>query len=196
MTRSRAALLLLAAAACAAAPAFAHTEKALAGGFTSGFLHPFNGGDHLLAMVAVGIWGAVLGAPLVWVLPVTFPMLMVFGAVSALLGLSLPAIEPGIAVSVLVLGGVIAAFWRAPVPVAVAIVAFFGFLHGFAHGKELPAAAHPAAYASGFVLASGLLHATGIAIGTVRSLPRGDLLLRAGGGLIVAAGAWLLVRAL
>lgn len=194
MTRLRIALFFL--VACIAVPAFAHTEKALAGGFASGFLHPLQGFDHLLAMVAVGIWGAVLRAPLLWLLPVTFPMLMVFGAASSLLGLSLPAIEPGIALSVVVLGGAIAAFWRAPVPVAIAVVAFFGFLHGFAHGNELPEAAHPAAYASGFVLASGLLHGAGIAIGAVRPLPRGDLALRIGGALIAAAGLWLLVRAL
>jgi urease accessory protein len=176
------------------ASALAHTEKALAGGFASGFLHPLQGGDHLLAMVAVGIWGAVLGAPLLWLLPVTFPMLMVFGAVSALLGMTLPAIEPGIALSVVVLGGAIAAFWRAPVPAAIAIVAFFGFLHGFAHGKELPEAAHPAAYASGFVLASGMLHGAGIAIGTIRSLRNGDVALRIAGALIACFGVWLLAR--
>ena len=173
--------------------AHAHTESAVGGGFVRGFLHPFHGGDHLLAMVAVGIWGAVLGAPLLWLLPVTFPMLMVAGAVAALAGLTLPAIEPGIALSVIVLGGAIAAFWRAPLPAAMAVVASFGFLHGFAHGRELPAAASPAAYATGFVLASGLLHGAGIAIGTVRALPRGDLVLRLLGAAIALAGAWLLV---
>jgi urease accessory protein len=173
--------------------AHAHTETMVGGGFVRGFLHPFNGGDHLLAMVAVGIWGAVLGAPLLWLLPVTFPMLMVFGAVAALAGLTLPAIEPGIALSVLVLGGAIAAFWRAPLPAAIAVVAFFGFLHGFAHGRELPAAASPAAYATGFVLASGLLHGAGILIGTVRALPRGDLVLRVIGAGIALSGGWLLV---
>lgn len=173
--------------------AWAHTETAVGGGFVRGFLHPFNGGDHLLAMVAVGIWGAVLGAPLLWVLPVTFPMLMVFGAVAALAGLALPAIEPGIALSVIVLGAAIAAFWRAPVPAAIAVVGFFGFLHGFAHGRELPAAASPAAYATGFVLASGLLHGTGIAIGLVRALPRGDVVLRLLGAAMSLAGLWLLV---
>ena len=190
MTRAISSLLLL----LLPATAFAHTEKALAGGFASGFLHPLQGGDHLLAMIAVGIWGAVLGAPLLWLLPVTFPLLMVIGAVSALLGVTLPAIEPGIAFSVVVLGGAIAAFWRAPVAVAMAIVAFFGFLHGYAHGNELPEAAHPAAYATGFVLASGLLHAAGIAIGALRSVRRGDVALSVAGALIAITGLWLLVR--
>jgi urease accessory protein len=171
----------------------AHTESAVGGGFLRGLQHPFSGGDHLLAMVAVGIWGAVLGAPLLWALPVTFPMLMVLGAVAAMAGLVLPAIEPGIAGSVVVLGGAIAAFWRAPVPAAVAVVGFFGFLHGFAHGRELPAAASPAAYAAGFVLASGLLHGTGIAIGLLRAWRRGDDALRVLGAVIALAGLWLLV---
>lgn len=173
--------------------AHAHSETMVGGGFVRGFLHPFTGGDHLLAMVAVGIWGAVLGAPLLWLLPVTFPMLMVFGAVAALAGLTLPAMEPGVALSVLVLGCAIAAFWRAPLPAAVAVVAFFGFLHGFAHGRELPAAASPAAYATGFVLASGTLHGAGILIGTVRAFPRGDIVLRVIGAGIALFGAWLLL---
>lgn len=171
----------------------AHTDVATGGGFVRGFLHPLTGGDHLLAMVAVGMWGAILGAPLVWLLPVAFPMLMVIGAVTALAGIALPAIEPGVALSVLVLGGAIAAWWRAPQPVAVTVVAFFGFLHGYAHGKELPSAALPAAYASGFVLASGLLHGTGIAIGAVRAWRHGDRVLRALGALVACVGAWLLV---
>ena len=170
----------------------AHSETAAGGGFVRGFLHPFSGGDHLLAMVAVGIWGAVLGAPLLWVLPVTFPLLMVFGAVAALAGVTLPAVEPGVALSVLVLGASIAALWRAPVAAAIAVVAFFGFLHGFAHGSELPEAAAPPAYAAGFVLASGLLHGAGILVGTVRAVPRGDQVLRVLGAGIALAGAWLL----
>lgn len=176
--------------------AHAHTDSATGGGFVSGFLHPLTGGDHLLAMVAVGMWGAILGAPLVWLLPVAFPMLMVVGAVAALAGLPVPAFEPGVALSVVVLGGAIAAFWRAPVAVAVAVVAFFGFLHGYAHGTELPEAAGPAAYASGFVLASGLLHGAGIAIGAIRSLRRGDIALRLLGGVVACIGAALLVQRL
>jgi urease accessory protein len=172
--------------------ASAHSETLAGGGFVRGFEHPFGGGDHLLAMLAVGMWGAVLGPPLLWLLPVTFPMLMVFGALAALMGLSLPAIEPGVAASVVILGAAIALLWRASLPVAIAVVGVFGFLHGFAHGSELPAAALPAAYATGFVLASGLLHGAGIGIGTVRALPRGDLALRIMGAAIAAAGVWML----
>lgn len=176
---------------CAGA-AQAHAERMAGGGFVQGFLHPFTGGDHLLAMVSVGMWGAVLGAPLVWALPVAFPLMMVVGALAALAGLPVPAVEAGVAVSVVALGACVALHWRAPVPAALLVVGFFGFLHGFAHGSELPASASPAAYASGFVLASGLLHATGIALGLLRELPRGDAVLRVLGVASGVAGLWML----
>ena len=175
-----------------AGAAQAHTEGSVAGGFISGFSHPLFGLDHLLAMVAVGIWGATLGRPLVWALPVAFPLLMVVGAVMGIAGLPVPFIEVGIAVSVIVLGIAIAAAWRAPVAVAVAIVSVFGIFHGFAHGTELPETASPAAYAAGFVLSTGLLHLAGIAIGLLKSVPRGSLILRGSGALIAVVGVWIL----
>ena len=182
-------LLLL----CFAAAANAHSGEGITGGFVSGFLHPLSGIDHLLAMVAVGIWGATLGRPLVWALPVAFPMLMVVGGVLGIAKVPLPYIEIGIAVSVVVLGLSIAAAWRAPVALAVGIVAVFGVFHGYAHGTELPQAAAPAAYAAGFVISTGLLHLAGIAIGLVKALPHGAQALRAGGGLIAATGVWILI---
>jgi urease accessory protein len=181
-------LLLL----CFAATANAHSGEGVAGGFLSGFLHPLSGLDHLLAMVAVGIWGATLGRPLVWALPVAFPMLMVVGGVLGIAQIPLPYVEIGIAVSVIVLGLSIASAWRAPMVVAVGIVALFGVFHGHAHGTELPTTAAPAAYAAGFVISTGLLHLGGIAIGLVKELPRGEQVLRAGGGVIAAAGVWIL----
>lgn len=175
----------------------AHTEAGTAdGGFLRGLLHPLTGSDHLLAMVAVGLWGAFLQAPLVWQLPLLFPAFMVVGAVAALAGLAVPQVEAGVALSVLVLGAAIAAAWRAPVAAALAPVALFGFLHGYAHGVELPEAASPAAFAAGFVLASGLLHGTGIAIGSVRTRPHGTTALRLVGGAIAAVGALLLAQRL
>ena len=182
-------LLLL----CFAAAANAHSGEGVAGGFVSGFMHPLSGIDHLLAMVAVGIWGATLGRPLVWALPVAFPMLMVVGGVLGIAKVPLPYIEIGIAVSVVVLGLSIAAAWRAPVALAVGIVAVFGVFHGYAHGTELPQTAAPAAYAAGFVISTGLLHLTGIAIGLSKALPHGAQALRASGGLIAAAGVWILM---
>lgn len=175
-----------------ASMAQAHTGAEMASGFMSGFTHPLFGLDHVLAMVAVGIWGATLGRPLVWALPVVFPLLMVVGGVLGIAGIDLPYVEIGIAISVIVLGIAIAADWRAPVAVAVAIVAMFGVFHGFAHGKELPEAAAPAAYAAGFVISTGLLHLAGIAIGLLKAVPRGTQLLRASGGLIAAMGVWIL----
>lgn len=185
--------LLFALLLCAATAARAHSDEVSAGGFVSGYLHPLTGLDHLLAMVAVGIWGATLGRPLVWALPVAFPLLMVVGGVLGIAAVPLPYVEPGIAVSVVVLGLAILTAWRAPVAVAVAIVAAFGVLHGYAHGTELPSTAAPAAYAAGFVVSTGLLHLAGIAIGLLKAVPHGTQWLRASGGAIAAAGVWILV---
>ncbi len=182
----------LALALAAAAPAWAHTEVQGAGGFAAGLLHPLAGLDHLLAMVAVGIWGAFLGRPLIWALPVAFPMLMVAGGVLGIAGVPLPGVEAGVALSVVLLGAAIAAAWRAPVALAVAVVGLFGVLHGHAHGTELPTSASPAAYATGFVLTTGALHVAGIAFGAVDRWARGRLALRAAGGLMALAGAVML----
>lgn len=178
---------------CFAAAANAHSGEGVAGGFLSGFMHPLSGIDHLLAMVAVGIWGATLGRPLVWALPVAFPMLMVVGGVLGIAKVPLPYVEIGIAVSVVVLGVSIAAAWRAPLVLAVGIVAVFGVFHGYAHGTELPETAAPAAYAAGFVISTGLLHLAGIAIGLLKILPHGAQALRVSGGLIAATGVWILL---
>jgi urease accessory protein len=174
-----------------ATSAQAHSGEGSANGFLAGVLHPLTGFDHLLAMVAVGIWGATLGAPLIWALPVAFPMLMVVGGILGISGIQLPFVESGIAASVLILGIAIGLAWRAPIPVALAIVAAFGVFHGYAHGAELPTAASPAAFVAGFVLCTGSLHLVGIAIGTIKNLPRGEQALRASGGLIAAAGVWI-----
>lgn len=158
----------------------------------AGLLHPVSGVGHLLAMVAVGIWGAVLGAPLVWLLPVAFPLLMVVGGVLGIAGVAVPYVEQGIALSVTVLGVAIALAWRAPRWVALAIVAVFALFHGYAHGIELPRAAAPAAFATGFVITTGFLHLAGVGLGWCGRLPRGDRLLRGGGVAIAAVGVWLL----
>ena len=172
--------------------ASAHSGEEGANGFLAGVMHPLTGFDHLLAMVAVGIWGATLGRPLIWVLPVAFPMLMVVGGVLGITGVPLPYIETGIAASVIVLGLAIAAAWRAPLPLAVAIVSVFGVFHGYAHGAELPSAASPAAYVAGFVLCTGALHLSGVAFGELKRLAQGALILRATGAVIAAAGVWIL----
>lgn len=144
--------------------------------------------DHLLAMVSVGLWGAFLGEPLVYRLPVVFPGLMVVGAILAMSGVVLPPVEWGIAFSVLALGLCIACAWRPPIGLAMAIVAVFGLFHGYAHGKELPSAADPVGYAAGFVLATGSLHVLGIGLGVVNRWHWGVRVLRCAGAVIAATG--------
>ena len=179
----------------AVTPVEAHTGTGLAGGFASGFAHPLTGLDHLLAMICVGLWGAFLGRPLVYALPVIFPGVMVLGAALGMFAVPLPSVEIGVALSVLVLGVCIALSLRAPVWVASVIVAVFGMFHGYAHGRELPSAADPAGYSVGFVLATGMLHLAGISIGLLNNLPRGVMVTRSLGGAIGVAGGWFLYRA-
>ena len=175
--------------------AVAHTGTGLAGGFGSGFRHPFTGADHLLAMVSVGLWGAFLGRPLIFALPVIFPAVMVAGAVMGMLGVPLPPVEMGIALSVTVLGGCIALSLKAPVWVASLIVAIFAIFHGYVHGRELPSAADPIGYSLGFVLATGSLHVVGIGIGFLNHRPGGVRVTRSLGMLIASAGVWFLYKA-
>jgi urease accessory protein len=182
-------------AALICGPAQAHTGTGLPGGFVSGFTHPLSGLDHLLAMVSVGLWGAFLGRPLIYRLPVIFPAVMAAGAVLAMVGLRLPPVEIGIALSVLVLGGCIALKIRAPIWAASIIVAIFALFHGYAHGRELPSAADPIGYSAGFVFATGLLHVLGIGIGALNARPGGVVAIRIGGGFIAAMGVWFLYRA-
>jgi urease accessory protein len=177
-----------------ATPAAAHMGTGLPGGWLSGFVHPFSGLDHLLAMVSVGLWGAFLGRPLIYVLPVVFPAMMVAGAIMGMFVVPLPPVETGIAVSVLVLGGCIALSVRAPVWAACLVVALFAIFHGYAHGKELPSAADPVSYSAGFVLATGLLHVSGISLGFLNDRPHGRLATRSVGGVIAAVGAWFLYQ--
>ncbi len=172
-----------------AGAAQAHTGQGVAGGLVSGFLHPLYGWDHLVAMVAVGLWGAVLGAPAIWLLPVVFPVVMALGGALGIAGVALPAVEVGIALSGVVLGLLVAFAVRAPLWVAALIVGLFAVFHGHAHGTELPAAADPVSYAVGFVIATGLLHLLGIAIGLVWARPWGTIAVRGAGVLVALVGA-------
>jgi urease accessory protein len=176
--------------------AIAHEEAGQAAGFVAGLVHPVSGADHVVAMVAVGLWGAVLGPPAIWVLPVAFPLVMALGGLMALLGMQVPAVEFGIALSAVVLGVMVLAEQRPPLAVAAAIVAFFAIFHGHAHGRELPAGTSALLYSLGFVIATGCLHALGIGIGSVHSRPCGRQLLRVAGGAVAAGGVFFMVRAL
>ena len=160
----------------------------------TGLSHPISGLDHVLAMLAVGMWGARLGMPAIWLLPVTFPLMMTLGGIAGMLGLPLPGVELGIVLSVIVLGGVILAGLRAPLWVSMPLVGIFAVFHGYAHGAEMPGQNDALAYSIGFVVATGLIHLTGIAIGLVTRLPHGHTLLRIGGGAISAAGVYLLAQ--
>ena len=124
-------------------PAAAHIIQGAQGGFGSGFAHPLTGPDHFLAMFAVGLWGAQMGGRQVWTLPVTFPLIMVVGGVIGMLGVPLPAIEIGIALSILALGLAIALAWRPAEWIALILIAYFALCHGYAHGAELPLSADP-----------------------------------------------------
>lgn len=174
----------------------AHSEGGVVGGFITGFLHPLTGMDHIAAMVAVGIWGAFLGAPAMWLLPVIFPLVMAFGGALGILGIPLPGVEVAIALSGVVLGLMIVFTVRPPLWIAALLVGFFAIFHGYAHGVELPQAANAVTYAVGFVVATGLLHVGGIAVGLMIRWPWGRIAVRACGGVIAAAGFAFLFSAL
>lgn len=186
-------LICAVALASLSATAAAHSEGgSLAGGFASGFLHPLAGLDHVVAMIGVGLWGAFLGAPAIWVLPIVFPLVMALGGLLGLAAVSLPGVEIGIALSALVIGAMVLLQARPPLAFAALIVAAFAIFHGHAHGAELPDAASPLAYSLGFVVATGLLHLAGIAFGWIVRWPAGVVAVRTGGGAIAAAGLFFL----
>jgi urease accessory protein len=187
--------IIAAALLLAAAAAHAHEGEGLAGGFLSGFMHPLAGPDHLVAMVAVGLWGAFLGMPALWLLPVVFPLVMAVGGVLGVLGVPLPGVEVGIALSAVALGAAVAFALKPPWWVAALLVAAFAVFHGHAHGTELPQAANAVAYSLGFVIATGLLHLAGIAFGALTRSPRGRVAVRALGGAIALLGVFFLARA-
>ena len=145
-------------------------------------------------MVAVGLWGAQLGAPAIWLLPVTFPMVMALGGMMGLLGIPLPGVEIGIAFSALVLGAMVLAEKRPPLWVAAAVVGIFAVFHGHAHGTELPAGQSGLLYSMGFVMATGCLHGVGIGIGLIHRWAAGRVILRAAGATVAVAGVYFLSR--
>lgn len=178
------------------APALAHTGTGVAAGLESGFMHPITGLDHLVAMVAVGLWGAQLGNPAIWILPITFPLVMALGGLLGVAGIDVPLPEIMIALSGIALGVVVALQARPPLWAAALLVGVFAIFHGYAHGKELPEAADPLAYGVGFVVATGLLHLCGIVIGLLVRWPAGAWAVRAGGAAICCVGAYFLLGAL
>jgi urease accessory protein len=175
-----------------AGDAEAHIRADEATGFFSGVLHPVSGLDHILAMVSVGVWGAQLGSPAIWILPVTFPVMMAFGGLLGFLGVPLPATEIGIALSMVVLGAAVMLKALPPLPVVMVIVAFFAIFHGYAHGTELPRGESALLFSLGFVVATGFLHLLGITIGLIHRWAWGERALRVAGSGVSLAGALFL----
>jgi urease accessory protein len=170
----------------------AHLLSGEAAGFISGLQHPVSGSDHVLAMVSVGIWGAQLGEPAIWLLPVTFPVMMALGGLLGFMGVPLPGTEIGIALSMVVLGAAVMLEAKPRLPIMLAIVAFFAIFHGYAHGTELPAGDSALLYSLGFVVATGLLHIVGIAIGEIHRWGWGKGALRIAGTAVGLAGVFFL----
>ncbi len=181
-------LLILASGAAWAHPG--HDTSGLA----SGLAHPFQGMDHLLAMMAVGLWAAQGGGRKIWLLPAAFMSMLAMGAAAAMQWQTLLPVETGIALSVLALGLLVALSLQLPVIFSVVLAALFGLFHGYAHGLELPSSAAPIEYALGFLIATAALHGSGIAVG-VAARQRHALLARMLGAAIAASGAWFLAAA-
>ena len=175
--------------------ALAH-EGDPSGGFLNGLTHPMFGPDHVLAMVAVGLWGAQLGVPAIWLLPVAFPLVMAVGGFLGLIGVPIPGIEIGIAASAMTLGVLVFLQARPKLPVALFLVGLFAIFHGHAHGTELPAGDSGILYSIGFVIGTGLLHGCGISLGLIHHWKWGTKVIQFSGFLIAVGGCYYLYRAL
>ncbi len=162
------------------------------GGLAAGLAHPFTGLDHLLAMVAVGLWAAQQTAKnALWKIPLTFVVVMAVGAIMGMAGLTLPLVEPGIAASVMILGLLVAFSLRLPTKAGMVLVATFALFHGFAHGSEAPLGSL-SAFATGFILATASLHGLGMSLGLI-ARHRAEIALRVAGAGMALAGAWLVL---
>ena len=176
------------AAVAVEASLLAHTGHGSVSGFASGFSHPIGGADHILAMVAVGLWAAQNGGRALWAVPLSFVLMMVAGAAMGVGGIQVPLIEEGILASVLVLGAMIAFGVKMPVVFGSAIVGLFAVFHGAAHGAEMPLSVGGGEYALGFALATAMLHAGGIAIGILMNRLSETKGSKVAGGAIAASG--------
>jgi len=187
--------LLALAATALPAVAYAHPATGEAAGFSHGFAHPISGVDHILAMVMVGVFAFQLGGRATWLVPATFVLVMALGGALGVAGTDLPFVETGIALSVVVLGAVIALDVKAPLAAALGVIGLFAVFHGHAHGAEMPEDASGAAYAAGFMVATALLHAAGLALGYIigRAGERqGAFVTRAAGSVAAIAGVGIL----
>lgn len=172
-------------------PAFAHTGLQQTNSLASGVAHPFNGSDHIIAMVAVGLWSVLAGGSAIWVWPIAFLATMLAGFVAATLGLQMPFVGPIIWSSIVALGLFVALAVKAPLWSGAAITGLFAFFHGHAHGTEAMAASLMT-YAAGFALATAGLHAVGIGLGVLAERSIGKVALRTMGGLAAFGGVALM----
>jgi urease accessory protein len=187
--------LLALAALAVPAVASAHPAIGEAAGFSHGFAHPMSGLDHILAMVMVGVFAFQLGGRATWLVPTTFVLVMALGGALGIAGITVPFVEVGIALSVVVLGAIVALNVKAPLAVAMGLVGLFAIFHGHAHGSEMPENAAGAAYAAGFMLATAVLHVAGLGLGFIigrASEREGSFVTRAAGGVAAIAGAGIL----
>jgi len=184
---------VLAVVMVAEASLLAHTGHGSVSGFSAGFGHPIGGADHILAMIAVGLWAAQMGGRALWAVPLSFVLMMVAGAAMGIQGIQVPFIEEGILASVLVLGGLIGFGVKMPVVFSSAIVGLFAIFHGTAHGAEMPLNAGSVEYAAGFVLATAMLHIGGIAIGFAMHKFAESKASRVAGGVIAVSGLALIL---
>jgi urease accessory protein len=199
MSKSSIRALLTAAAIVVPSLAMAHTGHGEVSGLAHGFAHPVGGLDHILAMVMVGVLAAQLGGRALWLVPASFVAVMALGGVLGLAGLGLPFVELGIALSIVVLGAAVAFRIAAPVAAAMALVGFFSIFHGYAHGAEMPETVGGLAYGAGFIAATALLHAVGLAGGLLLGRSgeaRGVTLVRGLGGAASLAGIGILTGVL
>ena len=182
--------LALAITAAATLPAFAHLDPVEHGSLAAGFTHPLFGIDHVLAMVAVGLWAAMQGGRAVWQVPAAFVLTMAVGFAAATSGMPLPLVEPVILASVVFIGIAVALALPVPTLATAALVGFFAFFHGHAHGGELGAAG-AGEFALGFILATIALHAAGIGLGLLLNRFGGVLVARLAGAATALGGLWL-----
>src|SRR5690606_22382907 len=183
-------LLARAISTAATIPAFAHLDPGAHGSFAAGFTHPLFGLDHILAMVAVGLWAAMQGGRATWAVPMAFVGTMALGFAAAIAGMPLLFVEPVILASVVFLGIGVALALPVPTAAVAALVGFFAFFHGHAHGGELGEAG-AWEFASGFLIATAALHAAGIAAGLGLARVSGKLITRAAGAATALGGLWL-----
>jgi len=177
--------------------AFAHGQHGEAAGFLSGVHHPLSGLDHMVAMIAVGLWGSLLGGAARWLLPACFLAAMgVGGALGVAAGVPLTGVEGAVALSGVVLGAAILFQRHARLPAAAALVSLFAVFHGYAHGAEAPLGQSLALYGLGFVLCTGALHGLGLLLGSARRWSWGCAAARAGGLAIALTGGVFLVAAM